>query len=1084
MQLHHSNRMQSLAVELARLVRADPGDPFTPERIVVPHRTIERWLSLELASELGIAANICFELPAGFAWSIMRDAVPGGLSGESMYTPAQLRWRIHDILPRFVEGLEESAVRGYLADGDPRKRFELSDRLARVFDRCLLYRPDWIREWERGPAPHWQARLWRCLIEADGSTAADGSAEADGLTGAGHWVAAIDAFHARLAVGGRPAGWPRRAIFFGVSTLSPLYIEMLRRAGEGIDIHLFMLDPCREYWGDIYSRREIGHKARGADPGARYLTEGNELLAAWGRGGRDTFDALIDIAQIEWEEHFVPPTGASRLAAVQRDILDLCLAHEAAKADASREALPEGAQLSSIDDSLQIHVCHSPVREAEVLHDRLLALFDAHHDMEPADVLVLTPDLELYGPAIDAVFGAAGRIPCNVARARAGETRTLRALLELLALPGSRHGAEAVLVPLAAPAIRARFGIGEADLSTIRYLVGESGIRWGVNEAHRGEQSLPATADHTWQQGLRRLLLGYAMTDANELVGELTPCSIKGRGFGGREVNGELLGRFVSYCDAVFGLRGQLAGERRPAQWAAVLRDVVRRFLADGSGPVRGAGGTGARPLPRELADETSAIRALIRDFEREAERAQSPTPFEVVLDVLRERAHDASREPARLADGVTVASLGPGRIFPARAVCVVGMNDGSFPRSPATPSFDLIAAGPAWRGDHDIRHEDRFAFLEALLAARHCFFVSCSGRGLHDDAPIPPSVVVDELKDYLGRRFPGAAVETHHPLQPFSPRYFAQPAIAAAQTAGEAAGKAVDGAAGGTAGAAVRGIPGGASGGGDLFSYSQGMCEAARAMLAGRQGLEAPGRFEAALPEPDDSRRRVAFGDLVAFFANPTCFFLHHRLDARLEAGDAVLDEDEPFRLDNLERFRLRSEIWDRMQAGAGPERTAALLRGSGGLPQAGLGRIVHERAQEEMEQLDRQLARYRAVLEAPPREIDFELGGFRVVGAIDHVGPNEGGSGKRIGAGKEVEARKKAGASKKAGADRGGRGRNGHDGVVADREAARPGPDRDPVAAACVGGGGPWLGGGGRHLAGQGRVEVHRDPRSRACA
>ena len=125
-----------------------------------------------------------------------------------------------------------------------------------------------------------------------------------------------------------------------------------------------------------------------------------------------------------------------------------------------------------------------------------------------------------------------------------------------------------------------------------------------------------------------------------------------------------------------------------------------------------------------------------------------------------------------RLADGVTVAGLAPGRVFPAAVVCIAGMNDGAFPRIPSFPSFDLMAAGPARRGDRDIRHEDRFAFLEALLAARRCFLVSYTGRGLRDDAPIPPSVLVDELKDYLARRFPGATIETRHPLQPFSPRY------------------------------------------------------------------------------------------------------------------------------------------------------------------------------------------------------------------------------------------------------------------------------------------------------------------------
>ena len=620
------------------------------------------------------------------------------------------------------------------------------------------------------------------------------------------------------------------------------------------------------------------------------------------------------------------------------------------------------------DDSLQIHVCHSPVREAEVLHDRLLAVFDAHPDLEPADVLVLTPDLEVYGPAVEAVFAAAGRIPCNVARARMAESRTLRAFLDLLALPGSRHAAESMLAPLAAPAVRTRFGIGESDVAAIRDWVREAGIRWGVDEAHRGEEGLPETSGHTWRHGLRRLLLGYAVADGSEPIAGLVPCRAGAGGFDGDEVDGELLGRFASYCEKAFELRARLGGRRRPARWGAALRDVVRDFFADGSEPIRpgaGAGGSGGRALARELADETATVRALVRDFEIETANAESPVPVEVVLDVLRERTDARAHETARLADGATVASLGLGRVFPAGVVCVVGMNDGVFPRSPSAPSFDVIAAGRARRGDRDVRYDDRFAFLEALLAARRCFIVTYAGRGLRDDTPIPPSVLVDELKDYLRRRFPGGHAG-RDPSSASSRPQFRKPLryfeTVASETSTDAG----------------------------LFSYSRGMCEAAKIVRQGAARRASPPRFTGVeLPEPDESRRCVDLSELVAFYANPTKFFLRDRLGVRLELDDLALEDEEPFELDNLERYHLRADIWDQMTSGIDPERGAALLHGSGRLPQEGLGRFVEAQAREEVEPLEGVLAPYRSALDAEPRAVDFELDGFRIVGAIEHIDP-----------------------------------------------------------------------------------------------
>ena len=954
----HSNRLEALAATLAELVRAEPGDPLAPERIVVPHRAVGRWLSLELARALGIAANLKFELPAGFAWSLMRGAVPG-LPTEQPFAPAQLRWRVHEVLPRFAEEDREGrAVRRYLADGDPRKRFALADRLARVFDRCVVYRPDWIRAWDGGDAPSWQARLWRRVVEAEGSTA--------------HWVGAIDAFRGAIEGGARPDGWPLRAIFFAVPALSPSYLDVLGAIGRRIDLRLFVHNPCREYWGDIYSRREIGRRAEGADPAEQYLTEGNELLAAWGRSGRDTFDSLVAVAGGDGEERFVRPDGAHRLADIQRDVLDLRLASEGAADGASNTEPDVGAGAS--DDSIRIHVCHSPVREAEVLHDCLLGLFDAHPDIGPADVLVLAPSLDVYGPAVEAVFGAAARIPFHVARRRSAASPAIRAFFELLAMRRSRLGVEAVLGPLDAEAVRARFGIAASDLPAIRDWVRKAGIRWGVDAAHRAAEGLPAIGDHAWRQGLRRLLLGYALPDPNELVAGVVPCPPRAGGFEPGADEAELLGRFVTWCEAVFALRARLEEERPPREWARVLHEELGRFFAGGdAAPAVEAGiGPGAGiGVASAVTEEVSEVRGLVRAFEGETRGTDVPIGSAVVHDVLLDLAEAPSREAVRLADAVTVTSLTPGQVFPAEVVCVIGLNDGAFPRSPSFPSFDLVAAGPGRRGDRDVRHEDRFVFLEALLAARRAFLVSYTGRGQRDDAAIPPAAVVDELKDYLGRRFPVGSFETRHPLQPFSPRYFAT----AGGEAEEASG------------------PGeGADGGRELFSYSEAMCEAARSLVSDETRSGVPARFETALPQPPESEgseRRVALGELVAFFANPTQWFLRERLGVRLELDDASLEDEEPFGLGPLERYWLRSDILDRMHAGVTRRRDEALQRGSGRLPQAALGSIVHGRVWEEVEGLHRALDRHRGALEAPPVEIDVEVGGWHVVGSVGNVGP-----------------------------------------------------------------------------------------------
>ena len=891
---------------------------------MVPHPTLGRWLTLELARHLGVAAHQRIELPAQFAWSIMREAVPT-LPREQPFAPERLRWRAFEALG---DDGGDSPVRRYLADGDPCKRFQLATRLARIYDRCLLYRPDWIRTWEAGETPHWQAALWCRLTEDE--------------PGPRHWVAAVDAF--RDAEWERPASWPRRVSFFGIGMLSPSYLDVLRRAEADIDLHLFLLSPCREYWSDIAPKRVIRRRADPLDPAEDYRTEGNALLAALGKPARD-MQALLaerELATGAPDELYDAPDPRSILGLVQEDILDLRSAAEGA-GGAEGAGAGKAAGATGRDASLQIHVCHSAVREAEVLHDRLLALFDEHGDIEPADVLVVTPNLEDYGPAIESVFATAGQIPFHVARPPAAETRALRALQDLLALPGSRYGAEAVLAPLECASVRTRAGIPEERLADIRDWVRAASIRWGVDAGHRSEEGLPATEGHGWRLGLRRLLLGYAMEGRDALFQGVAPCPIRDGGLDAGPEDFEVLGRFARYCDKAFRLRDWLDRECAAGEWGALLRDVVvNGFFA---GEDQAFDDTARR--------ETASVLRSIDEFEGQC-AVDSAVPFRVVREALAETAQPEGRTVARLADGVTVASLTVGQTFPAKVVCAVGMNDRGFPRNPGAPTFDVLAADEERRGDRNLRDEDRFGFLEALLAARRALVVTYTGRGLRDDAPIPPSVVVDELREYLAERFGGADFETRHPLQPFSARYF-------------------DGSEG------------------DLFSYSGHMLDAADA-VAGHADAGRRSRLRVPLPQPGEPDPAVELESLTRFFGDPAKWFLQRRLQARLEVEEVALAEEEPFELDGLARWQLRDRMWSLLREGMPRDRVARVAAAEPELPDAALGRMAVHDAGQAVSELAEAMDAHPVALAAPPCPVDLSCRGLRVTGAVDGIDADAG--------------------------------------------------------------------------------------------
>ena len=655
-QIHHSNSLEALAGDVAARVRRYPADPIVAERVVVSHPTMWRWLTLELARANGIAANYRFELPAQFAWSMMRDVVPD-LPEAQPFAPDNLRWHLFDMLPGFTKKPVAAPVRRYLEDGDPCKRFDLSGELARMFDRCLLYRPQWIREWEAGASPHWQARLWQDLVA---------------IVGKGHWVNALDRFHAAIDGGAVPARWPARVTFFAVPALSPSYLDLLRRIASRVEVHYCLINPCRQYWGDIFTRFETVVRSGDDDPAELHITEGNELLAAWGRIGRDTFDTLVDMEDARDFDHFVEPEGRHCLADIQRDILDLKLARE------------KGAEDVPADGSLQIHSCHSATREAEVLHDCLLDLFEKNPDIQPADVHILTPDPTRYEPAISSVFESRGQIPVTLSRGRTAEAASLRAFFDLLHLVRSRCGAEEMMAPLDAPLVGRSFGIDQESLVDIRRWVHAAAIRWGVDADHREHEGQDPQSRNTWYEGLRRLLLGYAVADVRHTIHGVAPCRLESGSFRfATESDYQILGRFVSYCETVFSLRGSLGAERGAADWVLALHDMIDGFFLPPAGR-----------LLTEEADEVDALRGTVRQFEDQATQGSAPLSFEVVRDVLDSIANGPAPDSAWLGDGVTVSRLAEGQPLPSRIVCLVGMNSDVFPpRRAPRPSISWPTA-------------------------------------------------------------------------------------------------------------------------------------------------------------------------------------------------------------------------------------------------------------------------------------------------------------------------------------------------------------------------------------------------------
>jgi exodeoxyribonuclease V gamma subunit len=269
--------------------------------------------------------------------------------------------------------------------------------------------------------------------------------------------------------------------------LPRLYLDILQTLAGYIEIHLFLLEPTDQWWHEIVSAKEearIRKRQPKLTAAELHLEPGNPLLASMGTLGREFLGLVTELDPATENKQFDSPNDTTTLSRVQRDIF--LLQNQAATRPVATE-----------DRSIQFHSCHSPMRELEVLHDQLLAIFAEDRSLEARDVVVMMPEIASYAPYIEAVFDTPEteklRIPFTIAdRSPRAENNLVDTFLAILELSESRYHASSVLHILESPAVLRRFQLAEADLETIRSWIEKAAIRWGIDASHRENFVLPS----------------------------------------------------------------------------------------------------------------------------------------------------------------------------------------------------------------------------------------------------------------------------------------------------------------------------------------------------------------------------------------------------------------------------------------------------------------------------------------------------------------------------------------------------------------------------------------------------------------
>lgn len=915
----------ALADALAERLRVPQSDPLAADVVVAPSLGVGRWLQQRMVDRFGVSANLRIEFPGQLLWRILGSILPD-LAPRSPFDASRAQWVVLELFERLpADDPAFAALRRRVAIAGPGDRLALAREIASTFDRYLAYRRVWLAGWDRadgrghgnvaaageagvlgrsgapggsgrvgalGPDEAWQRWMWRHLVQALGVGArhpfdrvleAIDAAQRDGA----HALAAL-----RVRVG------IERVSLWGALPMAPEQLQLFGRLAAVLDVHLFVPDPCREFWQDVTDARMRARFEQERPDEPWLLDDGPRLLGEWGKSQRDT---LIGVAELE-ERAGVQADDAFR-ASEPAPPVDALKALQAAlylRDDSVWARLPAACNPAA----LQVHACHGLMRQVEVLHDRLLDCFASMDGLRPADVVVFCTDIDAAAPCVQAVFGGASsarRLPFALSGRSIDAQPGVSAVLSLLELARGRLPLPALVQLLENPAIVEALELDADDQQRLTGWLVDAGIHWGMDGLldladtvdDRGEDAGHGSGHgrdlgdlghvvrdplHGWRQGLDRLLAGAVMSDATDRFDGLIPVG------GAQGQASELYGRLLLLLRA---LARYARAARRPArvrQWAQRLSSLLLELFAD----------------VRVHLDEIRAVRdalAAVVDASGQVPGALVEAQvFEAAL-----RAELTAAPPAAIAGGaITFCPVGALRGVPFNVVVMLGADESAFPRRHRLPEYDLMRRHP-WRGDRIAGIEDRGVFLDLVLAARKRLMLFYDGRNARDNSATNPSLLVADLLTYvqdqaiaIGRAGRASLlIEWQHPLQPFGPDAFRAPSSSADATADPEAHVHAD--------AEARPVT-------DRRSYAAQWLDAVRQLetpIAARrppEPLVPVEDFAGGDAAPDavhaparDAQVSTRIEELVDALWNPARAWLRHGVGIDVVRGEALPEESEP---------------------------------------------------------------------------------------------------------------------------------------------------------------------------------------------
>jgi len=916
--LYASNSLDFLFDRYSLLLE-DRKSPFETPFIVVQSKAMQSWLTLKIAETNGIFANIKFFTPNGIVDYIFRQFL-SDVPEERIFYVLSNTFKIMQLIKDNLQSPDFMELKNYLHDEeDDLKLVQISGKIADLFDQYITFRPEMILNWDTDEDKSWQAQLWRKLkIKKHPSNLRE------------------ELFEFIKSNNPKEELSKQKISLFAINYLPPFHLEILNAISEIMEVNLFLLSPTKHYWGDIKNSREISYIQKKSRRNIQdlHFDTGNSMLASMGKSPRD-FQQILYQYNLELSYDFLEPKKTNLLKIIQNDIFNLEERNKKNRLKLTKDFLEN-------DNSISINICHSRKKEIEILHDYILSCLDDDSTLQLSDILIMAPDINEYSQHIDSVF-MLDRDPLLQYAISDSELMSsnsaLKFLKELFDVATGRFSSLSILDLLRNEYIKKKFNLTDDDIMQISFWIKKLNVFWGINGFHREEVGLPKFEENSWEWGIKRILLGYSFySDVDFFQGIVPYPEIESN-------SRDILNKFLEFFDSLKNLHSLLSEDYTLEKWKDILDEIIEDFFRkdDSDG-------------------QLSFLLLRLNEFKDVLMENgyKSPLNFKAIRYKIFSF-FNQKRDASNFFNGkLTFCSMLPMRSIPFKIICILGFNNGDFPRKKTAPGFDIISNYPEL-GDRSVVNDDRYTFLEEVLSVQKRLFISYLGYNILDNSERLPSVLLAEFIDYINNNFyfqDGTKDVTNfitrrHPLQSFDLKYFLNE--------------------------------------NNFFSYSKTDYEIAKSIL--KQYSKEPSYNPIVLrgfPKENSKITEISISDFISFFKNPAEYFFKKRAGVILKNLEESLLDKEYFSLTPLSQYSMAKDIFSDLSC-FDEDYFFQKKRGEGILPYGNLGELYYDEFVSNTKRILKRIKELTNGENSRKIQIDISLDNFRITGEIPSVYANE---------------------------------------------------------------------------------------------